>query len=254
MNKAGAIIQARMGASRLPGKVMIEILGKPVLGYVIERVKRAKSLGDVVVATTVNEADLEIALAAERLGAKVFRGSEDDVLDRYYCAAKEYGMKDIVRITADCPLIDPKVIDGAVEHYFNAKSDYCSNSVERTFPNGEDVEVFNFGALERARKEARLISEREHVTPYIWKNPGMFRLTAFKNKEDLSEKRWTVDREEDLRFIRIVLEALYPVNPYFHMEDVLDFLRRNPHLEDINKGIHHREGYLKSLREDKIVK
>jgi spore coat polysaccharide biosynthesis protein SpsF (cytidylyltransferase family) len=252
--KASAIIQARFGASRLPGKVLLEILGKTILEYVIERVKKAKYIENVIVATSVNKEDLKIADLADRLKVKVYRGSEEDVLDRFYQAAKVYKIEHIVRITADCPLIDPDIIDRAVNLYFESGSDYCSNTLDETFPDGEDVEVFSVSALNRAWKEAYLLSEREHVTPYIKKHSEKFKLVSFRNEENLSDKRWTLDEERDFKFIKTVLEALYPVNPDFHMGEILDIVKRNPRLEDINRSIIRNEGYLKSLARDKLIK
>lgn len=254
MKKVYAIIQARLGSKRLPGKVLLNVLGKTILEYVIERVKKAKTLDDVVVATSVKKEDLQIVNLASKLGVSIYCGSEEDVLDRFYQAARLYGMQHIVRITADCPLIDPQVIDSGVNHYFESGADYCSNALERTFPDGEDVEVFSLNALQDAWKNATLLSEREHVSPYIRKHPEKFKLVNLKNERDFSKKRWTLDREEDFRFIKTVLESLYPTNPDFRMEDVLNFLHTNPQIEEINQDISPGEGYLKSLKEDKRVK
>lgn len=249
--KAFAIIQARSGSTRLPEKVLLKVMGKTILEYVLERVKRAKNIEGIIVATTLNKEDVRIVDLVESLRIKTYRGSSEDVLDRYYQTAKLFGIKHIVRITADCPLIDPQIIDNAIELYFESKADYCSNTLEETFPDGEDVEVFSFNALRSAWKNAKLVSEREHVTPYIKKNPSMFKLVNLKNNTDLSAKRWTVDTEGDFRFIKAVLEALYPIKPDFNSEDILEFLKNNPHLEKINKGIVRNEGYSKSLNKDK---
>jgi len=251
-----AIIQARYGSTRLPGKVLLNVLGKSILEYVIERVKKAKNIKDVIVATTTSKKDLQIVNLVERIGVAVYRGSEKDVLDRYYQAAKLFKAKHIVRITADCPLIDHQIIDDVINYYFELGADYCTNGFasEETFPDGEDVEVFSFAALNDAWQNAKLLSEREHVTPYIIKHPRRFKLVGFKNKVDLSDKRWTLDEKKDFEFIKVVLQSLYPVNPDFKMDDILEFLQRNPYLEEINKGIVRNEGYLKSLREDGEVK
>jgi len=156
-----------------------------------------------------------------------------------------------VRITADCPLVDPRIIDRIVGRYFASGADYCSNTIEETFPDGQDVEVFGFDALCDARENARLISEREHVTPYIRKKPAKFKLVNVSNNKDLGHKRWTVDTKEDFMFIKTVLGKLYKTNPEFSMEDVLDFLESYPEVEAINSGIIRNEGYLKSLELDK---
>lgn len=251
--KAKVIIQARSGSTRLAGKVLLKIMGKTILEYLIERIKRARNIEDIIIATTKKEEDSQIINLARLLKVNIFRGSEDDVLDRVYQAAKTFDVRHIVRITADCPLMDPRIIDDIVNYYFESYADYCSNTIEKTFPDGEDVEVFNFKTLAYAWKNANLASEREHVTPYIIKHPDIFKLTNFKNRTNLSNKRWTLDREEDFILIKAIIEALYPTNPDFHMEDVLEFLKQNPELEEINRGITPDEGHLKSLKEDKII-
>ncbi len=252
--KAKIIIQARTNSNRLPGKVLLNILGKPVLEHVIERAGKAKNAGGVIVATTTNDEDLPIAAIAERLGVDVYRGSEDDVLDRFYQAAKHFSLQHIVRITADCPLIDPAVIDEGIDGYFSSGANYCSNVLERTFPDGEDVEVFSFNALETAWKEAKLSSEREHVTTYIRKHAEKFKLSNFSYKTNAAVKRWTLDEEKDFVFIKSVYEKLYLQNSCFGMEDILRLLEADKHLEAINKAITSGAGYIKSLKEDKIIK
>ncbi|MDP2928871.1 MAG: glycosyltransferase family protein, partial [Candidatus Omnitrophota bacterium] len=191
--KTAVIIQARLGSTRLPGKVLYKVMGKTILEYVIERAGKARSIEETIVATTTSSEDSQIADLADKSGARVYRGSEQDVLDRYYQAAKLFGIKHIVRITADCPLIDPEIVDKVVGHYFDTKSDYCSNVIAETFPDGQDVEVFGFDTLSDAWKNAKLLSEREHVTPYIRKSSGKFKLASFRNSVDLSGKRWTLD-------------------------------------------------------------
>ena len=250
--KTKAIIQARFRSTRLPGKVLFKVLNKTILEYVIERVKKAKHIEGAIVATSIKEEDLKIVNLADSIKITVHRGSEKDVLDRFYQAAKLFNLKHIVRITADCPLVDPRIIDDVICHYFKSGADYCSNTLDETFPDGEDIEVFSFGALTHAWGKASLLSDREHVTSYIRKHPAKFKLASFKNREDLTDKRWTLDVEEDFKFIKAILEALYPANPDFHMEDILEFLQRNPHLENLNKNITRNEGYLKSLKEDRI--
>jgi len=247
-----AIIQARMGSTRLPGKVMAEIAGKPVLWHVVYRVRQAQQVDEVVVATTDKAADQAIIDFASAEGILVFRGSEEDVLDRYYQAAKWIGADVVVRITADCPLIDPQIIDRVIAHYLNGNFDCVSNTHPPTYPDGLDVEVFSFDALEKAWKEARRLSEREHVTPYIWKNLDKFRLSNVENTEDLSHLRWTVDEPQDLEFVRAVYNHLG--RELFNMFDVLNLLKKHPELLEINSRIERNEGYRKSLREDKIIK
>jgi spore coat polysaccharide biosynthesis protein SpsF (cytidylyltransferase family) len=226
---------------------------KTVLEYVVERVKKAKRIERVIVATTIRKEDLGVADLAGSLGAGVYRGADEDVLDRFYQAAKLFGIKHIVRITADCPLIDPQIIDKVIDLYFRSNADYCSNTLKETFPDGEDVEVFSFNVLRSAWKNARLLSEREHVTPYIKKNTDKYKPANLENDKNLSYKRWTVDTKEDFGFIKAVLETLYPKKPDFGMQDILELLEHNPHIEEMNKGIMRNEGYAKSLREDKAV-
>jgi len=214
-----------MGPTRLPGKVLLEVAGKTILEHVVERVGRAGRVNKVIVATSDKERDSRVAGVAGRSGAEVYRGSEEDVLDRFYKAAGSFGLEHIVRITADCPLIDPLVIDRAGERYFESGADYCSNTIERTFPDGEDVEVFNFAALRNAWENASSPHEREHVTPYMRNNKDKFRIVQLKDGMDNSKERWTLDTKDDFDFIRSVFEALYPAVPGFGMDDVFEFLR-----------------------------
>jgi spore coat polysaccharide biosynthesis protein SpsF len=248
-----AVIQARISSTRLPGKVLKKIEGKTVLEHVINRVKVVKNLDDVIVATTVKKEDLEIVKLCANLGISVFCGSEDDVLDRYYQAARLFKAKHIIRITSDCPLIDFKVIEGVVDLYFRENANYATNTIPETFPDGEDVEVFSFKALKIAWENAELSSEREHITPYIRNNPSIFKIVNLKSNINLSNKRWTIDESEDFKFIKIIYKNLYPKDSLFGMETILNYLRNNPEVEKINKNIIRNEGYLKSLKEDKIL-
>ncbi len=225
-----------------------------MLFHVIQRVKKSKLIEDIVVATTKKKEDLEIVKIAKKCGVRDFRGSEDDVLDRFYQAAKVAKAESIVRITADCPLIDPVVVDKVIEHFLSGCYDYASNTLKRTYPDGLDTEVFTYKVLERAWKNAKWASEREHVTPYIIKHPEMFRLGNVENEKDLSYMRWCVDTERDLKFVRAVYRHLYKKKKVFLMDDILKLLERRPEIMAINKGIPTNEGYLKSLREDRIVR
>lgn len=249
-----AIVQARMSSTRLPRKTLAIIAGKPMLAHVIERLKGARLLQGIVVATTTNQADDAIAERAEKLRVYVFRGSEDDVLDRYYQAFRKYPADVVVRVSSDCALADPHVVDRVVSHYLRGNYDYVSNILKRTYPDGLDVEVFSFKALEKAWQETKWASEREHVTSYIFKNPDKFKLANVENEVNLSHFRWTVDWKEDLKFVRQVYKHLYKEGQIFYMEDILELLREHPNLEKINQGIATNEGYEKSLKEDKVVK
>lgn len=249
-----AIIQARMGATRLPGKVLLDLNGKTVLERVIERVLSASLIDEVMVATTGEEQDRPIIALCHKNGVACYGGSESDVLDRFYQAAVRRGPDHVVRITADCPLIDPAIIDEVIKRHLAANADYTSNTLEETFPDGEDVEVFSFSALQEAWRDASLVSEREHVTPYIRKNGGQFKLVNVANGVDLSAKRWTLDRPEDYRFISGIYQRLGQLGPLFGMASILSLLKREPGLEMLNQGIQRNEGYARSLQEDRTVK
>ena len=234
--KIGAIIQARMGSTRLPGKVLLDIGGKSMLERTIRRVQLAKSLTDVVVATSTEHADDAIEAECRRLGVDVFRGSEDDVLDRYYRAALSFGLDVIVRITADCPLIDPEVIDFVITRYLDVKPDYASNIIERTYPRGLDTEVFSFYTLETIWKEAHQEYQRVHVTPFVYQNPTRFNLLIVKDDQDNSRYRWTVDTQKDLNLIRKIYQNLGDQES-FSWQEILSVLSQNPELVLINTSV-----------------
>jgi spore coat polysaccharide biosynthesis protein SpsF len=246
-----AVLQARMRSTRLPGKVMADLSGKPLLARVVERAQAIRGVDRVVVATTVAEHDRPLIGLAEQCGAMGFAGSEDDVLDRYYQAACASDASIIVRHTADCPLLDPTVSARVLERFRQGDVDYACNTNPPTFPDGLDAEVFSFETLERAWREARLPSEREHVTPYIWKNPDRFRLANVANDVDLSALRWTVDEPQDLEFARTVYARLGQGQSPFGMAEVLALLERAPELRDLNTGHTRNEGYLRSVQQDK---
>lgn len=245
-----AVIQARAGSTRLPGKVLFDLEGKTVLEHVIERVKSSKCIDDIVVATTILKEDLKIVNICSGKGISVYCGSENDVLDRFYNTARLFNAENIARITSDCPLIDPQVIDEVIRLHLREKADYTSNTIKETYPDGEDVEVFTFEALEEAWENAGLVSEREHVTPYIRKNKR-FKHSSLEYSTDLSNKRWTLDNPEDYTFIKIIYKNLYSSSRIFNMDEILKFINNNPDIENINQSIKRNEGYLKSLKEDK---
>jgi spore coat polysaccharide biosynthesis protein SpsF len=252
--KICAIVQARMGSTRLPNKTIADIVGKPMLAHVVERLKGSNLLEGIIIATTADDSGNTIVEIAKKLGVYVSKGSEHDVLDRYYQAFKKYPADVVVRVSSDCPLIDPIIIDKVVNRYFEGDYDYVTNTLVRTYPDGLDVEVFSFIALEKAWKEAALFSEREHVTPYIWKNAEKFRLANVENEVNLAHLRWTVDQKEDLKFVREVYKYLYKEGGIFHMNDVLELLSKYPHLKQINQGIATNAGYAKSLKKDRIAR
>jgi spore coat polysaccharide biosynthesis protein SpsF len=249
--KIVAIIQARMGSSRLPGKVLADIGGQPMLHHVVRRTQLAKSLDAVVVATSTAQADEAVARCCVDSGIACFRGSEDDVLDRYHGAATHFGADTVVRLTADCPFLDPEVIDKVVATFDKGLYDYVSNTLECTYPDGLDTEVFTRASLDRAWREARWRSEREHVTPFIKNHPELFRLRNVSHRDDLSAMRWTVDEPSDLEFARRVYSYFTPA--HFRMADMLALLSEFPAMATINAAIGRDEGYRKSVREDALV-
>jgi len=246
-----AIVQARLGSSRLPGKVLTNLGGRPLLAHVLERVAGASLVDKIVVATTTDSSDdpLERYLKRESI-CEIYRGSVDDVLDRFTKCAAIHGADLVVRITADDPLKDPEIIDHAVRMTLSDPMiDYCSNTIDPTYPEGLDVEVITISALEQANAEAVLVSDREHVTPYIWKRPDSFKLLSFKMDENLSSWRWTVDRPEDIDFMECVINH-FKDEPGVSFHTVIDWLKENPEIRKINSGIPRNEGYQRSLRNE----
>lgn len=231
------ILQARMTSTRLPGKVLMPVLGKPLLTYQLERLNRVARADKIVVATTVNATDDSVAALCAELGIACHRGSEMDVLGRYYEAALQAGAETVVRITGDCPLMDPAVVDRVIEEYQGGSADYVSNTLERTYPRGLDVEVFSFSALEEAWRYGRSPAEREHVTPYIYRHPESYVLGNVRNARDLSHHRWTVDTPEDFQLVKKILTLLYPVQPHFGMAQVEALLAEHPDWYEINAHI-----------------
>ena len=245
-----AILQARVSSSRLPGKVLKPLLGEPMLLRQIERLKRARKLDRLLVATSTEVSDDALVTLCEERGIVCFRGSLDDVLDRFYQAARALGPDHVVRLTADCPLTDPVLIDEVIGYYLDGEFDYASNAIDATFPDGLDVEAFRFSCLEQAWREATLPSQREHVTTFIHQQPQRFRIGHYKAAIDLSHLRWTVDEPRDFELVSMIYESLYPANPDFSTQDVLDLLERRPELKDWNTIHQRNEGYRKSLAED----
>jgi len=229
------IIQARMGSTRLPGKVMLDLHGKTVLARVVERVPRSGLAQEVVVATTAKAADDLIVRECHRLRVEVFRGREDDVLDRYFRAARKAGADAIVRICSDCPLIDPAIIDKTVAEFLSSSADYASNALDRTYPRGLDAEVVKLEALERCWREANRFYQRSHVTPYIYENPQLFEVLRVTGDVDYSQHRWTLDTPEDYEFLQAVYERM--PDDRFLWRDVLELLEREPEIAELNRHI-----------------
>lgn len=239
----GIIVQARMTSTRLPGKILMPVLGKPLLEYQMERLLKVHNSDKIIVATTTNKSDQPIVDLCQHLGIKVFRGSETDVLSRYYYAAQENELDVVVRVTSDCPLIDPNVVDDVISKFqMNSPSyDYVSNTLIRTFPRGMDTEVFSYDLLKKAHIKAKKLHEREHVTPFFYQNPQLFRLLNVTYREDESRHRWTVDTPEDFELIRRILETIYPVNPTFRLEDVLKLMEMHPDWFELNSQIEQKK-------------
>lgn len=233
------IVQARMGSTRLPGKVLKPVLGRPLLAFLVERLKRVRGADRLVIATTTSALDEPIVAFCQKGDIDYFRGSEEDVLSRYNQAAKAFRAETIVRITADCPLIDPFVIDRIIAHKVGV--DYVSNTLVNTFPRGMDTEVFSIQALQAAQNEAKLPSEREHVTPFIYQHPERFRLLNIPYTTPQSHHRWTVDTPEDLTLVTKILEALYPIDPTFTLEAILKLVSQHPDWSQINAHIVQRQ-------------
>jgi len=234
-----AIIQARMGSTRLPGKVLQDVAGRSMLARVVRRVERARHVNQVVVATSTSPADEAIVAECVRLGVASFRGDEQDVLDRYYRAAVQFRAPVIVRITSDCPLIEPEVIDEVVAAFQAARPDYASNTLERSYPRGLDTEVMSQEALARAWAEAPEPYHWIHVTPYFYQNPELFTLLSVRQARDDSRQRWTVDTAGDLAFVREIYARLGGGDEV-HWRDVLDLLEREPEIMALNRDVQQK--------------
>jgi spore coat polysaccharide biosynthesis protein SpsF len=237
-----AIIQARMTSSRLPGKVLKPILGRPMLEFQIERLRRAHRIDRIVVATSTDSSDGPIAKLCDRLGVDCFRGSLNDVLDRFYRTALAFHATEIVRLTGDCPLIDPGLIDHLIACHLDGGYDYSTLSLEPTYPHGLDAEIVTFAALERAWAEAELTSDREHVTLYLYKRAKGIRLGSVKQDKDQSSIRLTVDHPEDFAVVSRIFEALYPADQAFNTADVIAFLEAYPEVARLNAHYRRSEG------------
>jgi len=245
----GCIIQARMKSQRLPGKVMMDVEeNNPLLNSVISQIKFSKLAEKLIIATSDSKEDDIISIFSQKNHIDYFRGSESDVLDRYYHCAKNFSISTIIRIPSDKPLIDPFLVDSIID-FFNSNSfDYVTTFLPPTFPSGTEVEIFSFSALENAWKNAELPSEREHVTPFFYNNKDKFKIFNYENKEDLSKFRYAVDKSEDLELVRILMSRIKkrPIT----MNDIMKQFELDPSLININKDIDYNEGYKKSQKED----
>lgn len=245
-----AVLQARVSSTRLPGKVLLPVLGVPMLARQIERVRRARSLDGLVVATSVDMIDDGIEALCQSTDVLCFRGSREDVLDRFVRAMRAYQADRVVRLTGDCPLSDPGLIDRVVHFHVEGGFDYSSNIDPPTFPDGLDVEVVGAEVLEDAWREATMTSEREHVTLWIRRHARRFRIGYVVDDVDRSCLRWTVDEPADLDFVRTVYERLYPSNPSFTTADVLALVEADPAIAVMNAGFERNEGFTRSLVDD----
>lgn len=231
------IVQARMTSTRLPGKVMLPLGGQPMLARLVERLRRAGRIDTLVIATTTNASDDVLAGLSADLGVACHRGSEHDVLSRYAEAATACGATAVVRVTSDCPLLDPALLDRVIELYDRGGFDYVGNMQPPTWPYGMAVEVMAASVLFEADREATEPAEREHVTPFIYWRPDRYRLGNLASPQDLSHHRWTVDTPQDYELVTRIFDALYPARPEFALDDVLALLRQHPHWMEINQHI-----------------
>lgn len=249
-----AMIQARCGSSRLPSKVLKDLCGKTALERVIERVRRSKYVDEVMVVTTLNEEDIPIVQLVSQMGMRVFAGSAQDVLDRYYQAAKLIQPEYVIRITADCPVFDPAILDDAIEK-LKPQTDYMA-ALSETLADGLDLEIMRFEVLKSAWKKASLASEREHVTLYIKNHKESFEVQDYiSTLGNLHDERWTIDESEDYLFIKTIYKHFKEIGKeYFDSIDILEYLKGNPDVRKINQGFIRNEGLLISLENDRNVK
>jgi len=237
------IIQARMGSTRLPGKSLLQLKGKPVLAHAIARLKKCRFVDHIIVATTTHDRDRVLLDLAQKEGVEGFAGSEDDVLGRYYQAAKRHKPEHVVRCTGDCPILDPQIVDRVIETHLKEGNDYTSNTLQRSFPRGYDTEIMKFTALEKAAAEAKAPYEREHVTPYIWEHPETFELGHVLADEACRQPdlRVAVDTAEDFDLMRKLFDALYGKDPLFSVGDVIELVQKRPELKRINAHIEQKK-------------
>ena len=247
----GCIVQARMGSTRLPGKVLMKIENNhTMIDFVINQLKFSKNINKIIVATTTLSEDDIIIDFLHKKNINHYRGSEQDVLTRFYECAKFYSLDVIIRITSDCPLIDPEIVDGLIKKFLENDCDFVSAGFPRTFPQGSaDIEVFSFKTLEKVWLEAKKPSDREHVCTYIYNNPEKFKIKKAPNTTDYSDFKWSVDRDNDLKFVQEIVKRI-PQRPIL-TNSVLNILKNEPRLIDINKNFISEEGYKKSIQKDK---
>jgi spore coat polysaccharide biosynthesis protein SpsF len=252
MNNTIAIIQARMGSDRLPGKVLLKAYNIPLLQIMVERVSNAKEIDKIVIATSVEKQDKEIVNFCKKRNIEYFCGSEKDVLGRYKKAADKFHANTVVRLTGDNPITDPVIIDKVVKKFHSDDFDFVSNfyPYPRTFPEGFSVEVFKKKILDEGYEKTQKPSDREHVTFFMWMQPEKYKIFRVDNKENVSKYRLTLDYQEDYQVIKEIIESMYPKNPLFSMSEVISWLEKNPKIKKINEAVQPNQGWKKSLEED----
>jgi spore coat polysaccharide biosynthesis protein SpsF len=243
-----AIIQARLSSTRFPKKIFSDLCGKPLIWHIVDRLRWSKRIENILLATTTNKLDDALYEWALKNNVNVFRGNENDVLDRYYNAAVFSKAATIVRITADDPFKDPRVTDNVIDVFLKGKYDFAYNNHPPSFPEGLDAEIFSFDALKKAAGNSKDPFEREHVTQYFYKNPSIFKHTNVAYKTDISYLRWTMDTEKDYKMISLVYKNLYKEGCIFLMDDILEFLKKNPEIEKINMGVKRSTMYSKKIK------
>jgi len=235
--KYAIFIQARLNSSRLPKKVKLKIYGKTILEHIVSRLKKSNKINEIFILTSRKKIDNEIEQISKKCGIRIFRGSENDVLSRFYFASIKYKVDHIIRCNADCPLLDHRVLDKMINYYNkNLSIDYLSNILEQSYPVGMHIEIFNKKVLHDAHLHCKSMRRREHVTPYIYNNKK-YKIKNYKSKKNLSNHRWTLDYYEDYLFTKKIYSHLYKKNQYFSMNDVIRLLDNNPHLKNINYQI-----------------
>lgn len=251
MTNVVAIIQSRQGSSRLPGKALKPLYkNKGALALMLERITPSKRVNQFVVATTQCPEDDAIEALCKTLNTAYFRGSESDVLDRYYQAALAFNATHVVRLTGDCPIQDYQVIDDLVGAFFKTELDYLANAIKPTYPDGFDAEIFTLKTLETLHQKASKPSDREHVTPFVHRHPEQFKFQNFPYKTDVSQLRLTLDTPEDFQLLTELCPFIFGNEKYIHLDEILNYLSQNPHLLEINHSQQRNEGYLKSLKND----
>jgi len=249
MKKTVIILQARTGSKRYPNKVLAKIEGKSMIWHIINRLKKVKNAEKIILATTNYSEDDKLIKIANTNGIFSFRGPKNNVLKRFFQCASIFEANTIIRITGDCPLVDPKLIDKMI-YFFNSHNyDYVSNTIEPTFPDGLDIEIFSFSTLQKLLKKSKLKSEKEHVTSYLMKHQKQFKIYNYQNKTNLSHIRLTVDEKQDIKLIRKIYSQMKPLL-IFSSTHVLKLLKNQPNLLEINKNLNRNQGYTNSLKRD----